>query len=762
VDIDLAQIDFLLKGLLTFDEQCQHATVSSKDMAQHTFSLGSLEEVKSIFVFFVGWIKSANKSFQRQDVVFSTLCNLLEDASPIILAQVAPTKRLNGYFDSTQHKLPHTTLEYSEIQEPWLRALSNCAEENDATRFKAISDAAKNVAVTVLNIGGYEEAFHVSSQVFVAECLVQESWPRESHQELRKLAAWCDAADRGGFTAILGYKTAYKTEETDDLTYSEESNQGLDVDSDEDSCYSKAWKIGRKRPKSARLSNIETICQFFDSLDSSIFQPEDTVLLYTILNLFKRQFSPNCSPSLFKCRLQRALARKFSGEGDFARAEQYLRQALLDFDHCNSNEVPRTENGTPLMPLFNEAQGYKIQLTLQLDLALLLRISRPSVESDEAASLGQSSLRGFVYLARSGKADWGEVLTCRDHLVTGGLTHWKFDRVAKAPFRIKGTLGAGGYSIVNSITWEANDEMEYAQKIYRIPTRGSNQALYTATIQSEIAAIRKLDPEPHIVRIEYTYTELQTFVVVLSPRADEDLQSYLERQSAVLECQRDPDCDCDKHIATYKALTRYREIFSKWFCCLATSLARIHCQGVRHKDIKSRNILLKDQTVLYADFGSSKIFESELTSSTTGTVKSGNTPMYSAPEVMKEQKRSRSADIFSLGCVFTEMLTVKRGRKLGDYHEFRKTKFKDEWGASYETCHYYKTLDRIDAWFELYPDCSQEYETLIRPMLDVDRLKRPTALAVAAAFRDFYHDSASACQFCGRSPDLLSIFNMLI
>jgi serine/threonine protein kinase len=186
----------------------------------------------------------------------------------------------------------------------------------------------------------------------------------------------------------------------------------------------------------------------------------------------------------------------------------------------------------------------------------------------------------------------------------------------------------------------------------------------------------------------------------------------------------------------------------------------IHQQGVRHKDIKSRNILLKDGNVLYADFGPSKIFESELTSLTTGTVNSGNTPMYSAPEVMAHQKRSRSADIFSLGCVFTEILTVSMGRKLATYHEFRKTKFLDEWGGAYESCAYHKTLDKVDEWFSdsssnLYGQSA--YKAFIRPMLAVERDARPTASEVAHKIREHYRfgSLSEGCEWCNNYINMI-------
>ena len=187
-----------------------------------------------------------------------------------------------------------------------------------------------------------------------------------------------------------------------------------------------------------------------------------------------------------------------------------------------------------------------------------------------------------------------------------------------------------------------------------------------------------------------------------------------------------------------------------WFYCLAKSLAIIHQQGVQHKNIKSRNILRKGSQVLDSDLGF-KIFEPELTSSTTGTVDGGNTPMYSAPEVIAIEKRSRSADVFSFGCGFTAMLTIKGGASLAAYHEFRNITFKGQWGTSCQSCAYHKILDKVDEWFDGYPDKFREYRAFIRPMLAVDRLQRPTTEATAKAIRYFYHDvELTTCEACGK------------
>jgi serine/threonine protein kinase len=114
--------------------------------------------------------------------------------------------------------------------------------------------------------------------------------------------------------------------------------------------------------------------------------------------------------------------------------------------------------------------------------------------------------------------------------------------------------------------------------------------------------------------------------------------------------------------------------------CVA--VAYIDSQNVRHKAIKSSNIICKGDEVLLTDFGSAHQFSVGLTSSTEGYAV-GITKMYSALEVIALEaiafsRRGRFADIYSLGCIFAEMYTVVCRRRIEDFHDFRSEPVPDE------------------------------------------------------------------------------------
>jgi serine/threonine protein kinase len=108
-------------------------------------------------------------------------------------------------------------------------------------------------------------------------------------------------------------------------------------------------------------------------------------------------------------------------------------------------------------------------------------------------------------------------------------------------------------------------------------------------------------------------------------------------------------------ISDYDLDAGYRRIFEA-FGCLSAALAYIHEQKVKHKDLKPSNILLTRDNIYITDFGTSTDFAENLTSETETGIR--GTPRYFAPEVAEYLPSGRSADVFSLGCIFIEMLCV--------------------------------------------------------------------------------------------------------
>ncbi len=89
----------------------------------------------------------------------------------------------------------------------------------------------------------------------------------------------------------------------------------------------------------------------------------------------------------------------------------------------------------------------------------------------------------------------------------------------------------------------------------------------------------------------------------------------------------------------------------------AAALEYAHAEGVIHRDIKPENILLHRGDVMVADFGIALAVNEAGGSRLTETGLSIGTPQYMSPEQASgDQHIDARTDIYSLGCVFYEML----------------------------------------------------------------------------------------------------------
>jgi NIMA (never in mitosis gene a)-related kinase len=80
----------------------------------------------------------------------------------------------------------------------------------------------------------------------------------------------------------------------------------------------------------------------------------------------------------------------------------------------------------------------------------------------------------------------------------------------------------------------------------------------------------------------------------------------------------------------------------------------LHDVHILHRDLKSANVFLnRDGTAKLGDMNVSKIAKKGLLYTQTGT------PYYASPEVWKDQPYDSKSDIWSLGCVLYESVSLK-------------------------------------------------------------------------------------------------------
>lgn len=90
------------------------------------------------------------------------------------------------------------------------------------------------------------------------------------------------------------------------------------------------------------------------------------------------------------------------------------------------------------------------------------------------------------------------------------------------------------------------------------------------------------------------------------------------------------------------------------FIQVVQGLKALHDSKILHRDLKSANVFLnRDGTAKLGDMNVSKVAKKGLLYTQTGT------PYYASPEVWKDQPYDKKSDIWSLGCVLYESITLK-------------------------------------------------------------------------------------------------------
>ncbi|KAH0542984.1 hypothetical protein FGG08_002672 [Glutinoglossum americanum] len=271
---------------------------------------------------------------------------------------------------------------------------------------------------------------------------------------------------------------------------------------------------------------------------------------------------------------------------------------------------------------------------------------------------------------------------------------------------------------------------------------------------NEVEHLQKLR-HAHIVQLVGSYTQGKTFAILLYPAADYDLSTFMERVTQALwnvgRVREDVLIRLEYKSEERRCYWNYLTIlsFGSFFGCLSSALKFIHDRTTKHMDIKPANILVKEHEryenrhhVYIADFGISRSF-SQLDHSQTDSMIT-KTPKYCAPEVYRGGKWGRSADIFSMGCVFLEMHTILCSKTLDDFEDYRchggidgsfhaNLQWVYEWADLLRGSKPYLTTIDQDTSFTAI-ERNDRVIAITLSMLEPDPEKRPRAQKLAALF----------------------------
>lgn len=234
----------------------------------------------------------------------------------------------------------------------------------------------------------------------------------------------------------------------------------------------------------------------------------------------------------------------------------------------------------------------------------------------------------------------------------------------------------------------------------------------------------------HVVRLVGTYVVDDELAILTYPCADWNLEQFLAM-------------DPRSHVAMERT-----PAIIKFFTCLAKALDFLHSFPIKHMDIKPQNILVRTVRhssingsdpfkIYFTDFGSSRLYATVEDSETDNWTPFTRT--YAAQEVVLQETRGLSADIYSMGCVYAEMLATALDESMHSVRdEGESTCFQQllqaRSGTDGRPKPYYSKLDSVCEWLRalVIPDMElHAVRDWTVKMLDKDPASRPTARQIA-------------------------------
>lgn len=370
-------------------------------------------------------------------------------------------------------------------------------------------------------------------------------------------------------------------------------------------------------------------------------------------SLFRRLRNPQGTPSALESIQELQDINTIGADDD--------GQSILSFTNYDGNEQWKRSSKRSS---FSDFRSFVTAFTHGTGSSV--RRSIPSAQSRRSAittaTTNRSSIQTFLSWPTVAfdngikeENEWSLKLRLRNIVSDPELEDWSEGRGQHAQFSpeerdlipliLERPIGRGSTAVVDSVICR---RVRLVRKVIKLKHSKKLREALQEEAMREVQQLYKAQ-HAHIVRLVGTYVIENELAILTYPRAEWNLEQFLSSPPTnFIEEER-------------------RDAVRRFFVCLAKVLDFVHSFPIKHMDIKPQNILVRDMRastfdsnhsfqVYLADFGSSRFYPSvddtETESRTTFT------RAYAAEEVLDRATRGLSADVFSMGCVFAEMLAT--------------------------------------------------------------------------------------------------------
>lgn len=266
--------------------------------------------------------------------------------------------------------------------------------------------------------------------------------------------------------------------------------------------------------------------------------------------------------------------------------------------------------------------------------------------------------------------DWqekGAAVGLREEIDPNGKPVLRAVKKGVKDFHFGRTLGEGSYSTVMAATDRQNLH-EYAIKVLDKKHIIKEKKVKYVNIEKD--TLNKLTEHPGIVRLYYTFQDMQSLYFVL------DL------------------CSGGELLGVLKRMTTFDEECTRFYSAeILDTVDYMHGRGIIHRDLKPENVLLDDKMhVKITDFGTAKMLDTpnESQNETNGARIPGSgapldgsdsdtansfvgTAEYVSPELLNHKGACKASDLWALGCIIYQLLAGRPPFKASnEYLTFQK------------------------------------------------------------------------------------------